>query len=174
MNENYAFKFGYELHYRDIKPKIIIERYLDDNTGDLRDYKINCFNGKPYFIWLDSDRHSKHKRNLYDLNWHQLPYKINTKYSFFPSPPKPKHLEKMIELASILSQNFAYVRVDFYVVNDNIYFGEMTFETSSGVEDITPNYFERKLSSLLIFPKLAYNIDTGEYYKWRKKLFLLF
>ena len=80
-----------------------------------------------------SDGHSNHKRNLYVRNWHQLPYKINTKYLFFPSPKKPKYLEKMIELASILSQNFVYARVDFYVVNDNIYFCKITFETSSGV-----------------------------------------
>ena len=173
MNRNYAFFFGFELHYRDIKPKIIIEQFMDDNTGDLRDYKINCFNGKPYFIWLDSDRHSSHKRNLYDLKWNQLPYKVNTKYPSFPSPKRPKHLEKMIDLASILSKNFAYVRVDFYIINDNIFFGEMTFETSSGTEDISPSHFEKKLSSLLILPKLAYNIDTGEYYEWGKKFLFI-
>ena len=169
MGENYAFKFGLELHYRDIEHKIIIEKYMDDNTGDLRDYKINCFNGKPFFLWVDSERHSNHKRNLYDLNWTQLPYKVNTKYSTFQSPKKPKCLNKMIELAFILSKNFAYVRVDFYVINNKIYFGEMTFESTSGTEDISPSNFERKLSSILILPELAYNIDTGEYYKWRKK-----
>ena len=50
MDENYAFKNGLELQYRDIKPKIIIEKYMDDNTGDLRDYKFHCFNGKPKFL----------------------------------------------------------------------------------------------------------------------------
>ena len=169
MNQNYAFKYGLELHYRDIKPKIIIEQYMDDKTGDLRDYKITCFNGKPSFIWLDTDRHSKHKRNVYDLNWNQLPYKVNSNYPPFRSPKRPKYLEKMIELASVLSKNFTYVRVDFYVVNDNIYFGEMTFTSSSGTEDILPKYFENELSSLLILPKFAYNIDSGEYYRWGKK-----
>ena len=66
MNSNFAFHFGLELHYRDIEPKIIIEKYMDDGTGDLRDYKITCFNGKPEFIWIDCDRHTEHKRNLYD------------------------------------------------------------------------------------------------------------
>ena len=168
MNINYAFFGGLELQYRDIKHKIIIEKYLDDNTGDLRDYKITCFNGKPHFIWIDSDRHSNHKRNLYDLNWNQLPYKVNTRYSTFPSPKKPKCLEKLLELASILSKNFIYVRVDFYIINDKIYFGEMTFSSSSGTEDISPKYFEDELSSLIILPKIAYNIDSGQYYKLNK------
>ena len=68
-------KFGnnsVELHYRDIIPKIIIEKYMDDSTGELKDYKITCFNGKPEFIWIDSERYINHKRNLYDLNWNQL------------------------------------------------------------------------------------------------------
>ena len=169
MNRNYAFYTGLELHYRDIKRKIIIEKYMDDNTGDLTDYKINCFNGKPYFLWVDINRHSAHKRNIYDLNFNLLPYTIDPKYPHFSSIKRPKNLEKMIELATILSQNFSYARVDFYEVNNNIYFGEITFTSFNGRPIITPEYFEKKLSSLLILPKLAYNIDTGEYYKWRKK-----
>ena len=168
MNENFAFKVGLELHYRDIQRKIVIEQYMDDGTGDLRDYKISCFNGKPEFIWIDSDRHSNHKRNIYDLNWNQLPYKINIKYSTFPSPKKPKSLKKILELASILSRDFVYVRVDFYIINNKIYFGEMTFTSTSGLDEITPKNFERRLASLIIFPKVVYNIDTGEYYKLEK------
>ena len=168
MSENYAFISGLELQYRDIKPKIIIEQYMDDGTGDLRDYKFTCFNGKPYFIWVDRDRHSIHKRNLYDLNWNQLPYKVNLNYPPFPSPKKPKCLNKMIQLASILSKNFIYVRVDFYIINDKIYFGEMTFTSSSGTEEIITNNFEKRLSSLINLPKVVYNIDTGEFYNITK------
>ena len=165
MNENYAYNLGLELQYRDIQPKIIIEKYMDDGTGDLRDYKFHCFKGRPYFLWADSGRHTNHQRNLYDLKWNQLPYKINSHYSTFPSPKKPKTLEKMIELASILSENFTYVRVDLYEIEGKVYFSEMTFTTSSGIEDIIPEKFEKKLSKLLKLPKFVYNIDTGEYYK---------
>ena len=165
MNENYAFISGLELNYRDIQRKIIIEQYMDDSTGDLRDYKITCFQGKPEFIWIDSDRHTNHRRNLYDLNWNQLPYKVNTQYSTFPSPKKPKCLKKLLKLASILSENFIYVRVDFYIVTNKIYFSEMTFYSSGGIEEIVPKNFEKRLASLIILPKIVYNIDSGEYYK---------
>ena len=177
MNENFS-SFYQELNYRDIQPKILIEKYMDDSSGDLRDYKINCFNGKPEFIWMDIDRHSKHKRNLYDLNWKQLPYKINSNYEAFPSPEKPKCLKQLINLASILSKGFSYVRVDFYIINEKIYFGEMTFYTSSGTEDIIPPSFDKRLSSLIKIPKLAFNIDIGEYCNienpTKTKFYLLF
>ena len=73
-----------------------------------------------------------------------------------------------MELASILSRDFVYVRVDFYIINNKIYFGEMTFTSTSGLDEITPKNFERRLASLIIFPKVVYNIDTGEYYKLEK------
>jgi hypothetical protein len=105
---------------------------------------------------------------LYDLNWKQLPYKINSHYAIFPSPKKPKCLKELVKLASILSKGFSYVRVDFYIINEKIYFGEMTFYTSGGLEDIRPSSFEKRISSLIKFPKLAYNVDIGEYYYFKE------
>ncbi len=169
MCENFAFKWGFELHYRDINPKILVEQYMDDNTGDLRDYKYTCFDGIPEFIWVDSDRHTEHRRNLYDLSWTQLPYKVNTKYDTFPSPPKPDCLEEMTKLARILSSGFPYVRVDFYVINGRIYFGEMTFTSSSGTEDIYPASFEKIISEKLVLPSLAYDVESSEYYNPRER-----
>lgn len=169
MSENFAFRWGYELQYRDIPPKIIIEKYMEDESGELRDYKISCFNGQPEFIWIDSDRFVDHKRNLYDINWNQLNCKVNSRYNTFKSPEKPKCLAEMIELAKVLSKEFQYVRVDFYIINGKLYFGEMTFTSSSGTEDITPKSFEAALARKIKLPKLAYDIDTGEYYKLPKK-----
>ena len=162
---NYAFKNGLELQYRDILPKILIEKYIEDDKGYLKDYKFTCFKGKPYFIYLDYQNKLDHKRNIYDLHWNQLPYEINSHLSTFHLTEKPKYLEKMIELASILSKDFLYVRVDLFATKEKIYFGGMSFTSYGGIDDIKPKYFERKLSLLLNIPKLAYNIDTGEYYK---------
>ena len=165
MATNFAFVAGCEMQYFNIPPKIIIEQYMDDGTGDLRDYKFTCFDGKPEFIWIDSERHTKHKRNLYDLQWRQLKCKVNLSYDTFPSPDKPECLDEMVELAKRLSAGFNYVRVDFYIINNRIYFGEMTFTSSSGTEIIWPSSFEKHLSKLFRLPKLAYDIETGEYFK---------
>lgn len=163
MHENFAFKGGFELHYLPIKPKIIIEKYMEDETGELRDYKFFCFNGKPEFVWVDSQRYVHHKRNLYDLNWNLLPFKFNV-FDNFPSIPKPACLPQLIDLAGVLSTDFNMVRVDFYVIDNHIFFGEFTFTSGSGLEYIAPDSFENHLSTLYKLPKQAYNIKTGKYY----------
>lgn len=166
LHENFAFKAGYELHYRDIKPKIIIEKYMEDESGELRDYKFMCFNGKVELILVDQDRYSGHKRNVYDNNW------ILQKYSDFPNIKedikKPNELETIKSLAHNLSKYFNFVRVDFYITNKKIYFGEMTFTPASGTLKF-PNYINQKLGNMIKLPKQAYNMDTGEYYKLPKK-----
>lgn len=167
MATNYAYVCAYEMQYRDIPPKIIIEEYMEDTNGQLQDYKVLCFDGKPELIWVDRDRSTDHKRNLYDLEWNLLPYKINT-YKNFPSPQKPICLKRLIELAAKLSQGFPFVRVDFYIVGDSVFFGEMTFSSSSGTEVISPKSFEKYLCSKITLPQLAYDIDTKKYYKLPK------
>lgn len=171
MEQNFAFQCGYEMHYYNIPPKIIIEQYMEDSSGELRDYKFTCFNGKPEFIWIDEGRFSEHKRNLYDLDWNLLPYQINTKYQHFESPQKPECLPEMLQLAEKLSSGFPYVRTDFYVINNKVYFGEMTFTSGSGSEDIFPKSFDKHLSQKLELPKMTYNFITDNYSQPRKGFF---
>ena len=44
----------------------------------------------------------------------------------------------MITLAEKLSSQFPFVRVDFYYVNNKIYFGELTLTPNNGMESINP------------------------------------
>ena len=70
IKQNFSL-IGFEMHYKDIEPKIIIEEYLGDNIND---YKFLCFNGKVYYCWIDFDRFSDHKRNMYDIKWNLQPF----------------------------------------------------------------------------------------------------
>lgn len=137
MNTNYGLKMGYELHYGMIKPKIICEKYMGEN---LTDYKLFCFNGIPEFFWVDIGRYSKHCRNTYDLNWNELPFLIDRFERC--NVEKPVNMELMINIAHILSQNFAFVRVDFYEIEGVLYFGEMTFTSSSGKDPFDPEEYD--------------------------------
>lgn len=125
-----------ELQYKNVKKVIMVEEFLDDHTGDLpSDYKFYCFNGNPMAVLYISGRDSSEESAaFFDMEWNYIgrPQKAcyieNTHL-----PEKPESLERMIDAAQQLSSNFEFVRVDFYVVNNKPYLGEMTFTPASGL-----------------------------------------
>ncbi|NLI55325.1 MAG: glycosyltransferase [Clostridiales bacterium] len=151
MSKDFAFINGLELHYCNIKPKIIAEEYLHSDV-DIPDYKVLCFNGTPAYIWVDTDRFVEHKRDIFDLNWDLVPFRIGPYQNNAMIPPKPLLLDNMLRLAKILSNGFSFVRIDFYVYNGKLYFGEMTFTSESGGTRITPQLYDEILGNLLHLP----------------------
>lgn len=147
---------GREWAYAKGTPKIIIEELLEDPSsvdGSISDYKHLCFNGKPEYIVLDIDRFTDHKRNIYDVDWHDLhvasdcPCIENRKFD------KPLNYDKMIEIAKILSEDFPAVRVDLYNINGRIYFGELTFFPWSGYVQYTPDSFDFEMGRKFVLPE---------------------
>ena len=138
-----------EWQYKNIKPRIIAEQYLVDESGvDLKDYKIFCFGGKPEFILVDFNRFSTHKRNLYTINWDFCDFEIKYPCDKNIKIEKPSQLENMLKLAEILSKDNSYVRVDFYIADGKIYFGELTFSNGGGYSRFTPTQYDRKIGDL--------------------------
>ena len=128
MNINYGLS-NFEYQYINIKRKIFAEKYLLDN---IINYKINCYNGNPKFIRVTKDLPDKSAKinNYYNLNWDLNELETNAdKYIRNPNIifEKPKHLKLMIEIAKKFAANFAFVRVDFYEIEDKIYLSELTF-----------------------------------------------
>ncbi|MUV37174.1 hypothetical protein JNUCC1_00980 [Lentibacillus sp. JNUCC-1] len=151
-------KMGREWAYYDIKPKIICEKLIKDKTNnkkELSDYKFICFNGEAKYVWIDIDRYSNHKRNFYDLEWNFLDVD-----SDIPNCgdiiPKPGGLERMIQVATDLSKDFPHVRVDLYWVNEEVYFGELTFYLLSGYEEFKPDQFDFILGEQFKVDKMKY------------------
>lgn len=130
------------------RPLIVIEEYLEHENGTfLDDYKFYCCNGKMKFALVINDRGTKNQsRTFVDANWAVLPVARAGRFSR-KTPPKPKNLEKMMELAEKLAAEVPFVRVDFYNLNGRIYVGEMTF---------TPGLFLR-------FEPKAWDFRLGEY-----------
>ena len=149
MRKNY-YLTGREWPYRNVKRKIIAEKFLVDESGtELKDYKIFCFNGKPLYVQVDFGRFTKHERNIYSTEWRYMGFS-----SMYPTNAdrviaRPVCLEKMLEIASVLSKDIPFLRVDLYVIGDKIYFGEITFYHGSGYERFVPEEWDRKLGDLI-------------------------
>lgn len=149
-----------EPHYKAIHPMVIAEELLPAPKGEstLVDYKMWCFNGKVHYIWTCSERSSDGASAhvmLYDREWNACPqYSIfNSGYSKGKVMPKPKNLEKMIEVAEKLSQGFPELRVDLYNLNPEdengkIYFGELTFTSLGGLMTFFTPEFLKKAGAL--------------------------
>lgn len=142
-----------EYPYKNVPRRIIAEQYMEDESGtQLKDYKIFCFNGIPKFIEVDYDRYTSHKLNVYDLEWNFLDFYMTSPNDNNVIIKKPSQLKTMLEIASALSKDKVFLRVDLYSINDMIYFGEMTFTPGSGMIDFHPKKYDLILGEMLQLP----------------------
>lgn len=150
-----TFILGREWPYKNIKPQIIAEEYLENNNSDeLKDYKFFCFNGKVKAICVVSGRNSVRGTcvDFFDVNYNQLPFRTSYKNSTI-IPQQPKLLQEMIDVSAKLSQGVPHVRVDLYEVNGKIYFGEYTFFTSGGLTPFRPEEYDYQFGEWLTLPE---------------------
>ena len=137
-----------EWPYKNVPHRIIIDRLLDDHTGDvLRDYKFWCFNGVPTYMYC-TVKDKKIYENFYDMDF--KPVDINHGFErTVPEYVKPNNFERMIELATVLSKDIPFVRIDFFNVNGRLYFGECTFYDWAGLRPFVNEEWDYKLGSLI-------------------------
>lgn len=138
LEQNY-FLLGREWPYKNVKRKIIAEEYLEDDVQEeLRDYKVLCFNGEPKLIEYHAGRFTNYQtQDYFDKNWEKVNITQENVSGFGPSKmviPKPQLLSKMLELSAVLAKNIPHVRIDWYIVNGRLYFGEITFFDGSGFD----------------------------------------
>lgn len=134
---DYATMNGmFENHYTFIDRKIIAEEFIQEMDGNLHDYKFHCFNGEPKYCQLIGDRipNSHHYfLSFYTPDWKKTDITYNNHAVYEKEYPRPEKLDEMLKLAKEMSAPFSYVRVDFYLLNGDIYFGELTFTPDSGI-----------------------------------------
>lgn len=142
-----------EWPYKDVKPRIIAEQYMEDETGELRDYKFFCFDGEVKALYIASDRtkNVETKFDFFDENFNHLPFTNGHPNADVP-PSKPICFEEMKKLAATLSKGIPQVRVDFYEIRGKVYFGEMTFFHWSGLVPFVPEKWDYTFGSWLKLP----------------------
>lgn len=160
LHSDYSIEKG-EIHYRAIPPCIIAEQLLDATkqavpSSSLIDYKVWAFDGKPAYIWCCLNRTPDSVEVItYDTEWCAHPEYCVDSYHFVSTDkrlPRPATLDKMLNAAARLSEGFPQVRVDFYEVNGKLYFGEMTFTSSAGVNSFYTKEFLMELGRLTRLP----------------------
>ena len=153
LNKALSVNFYYynrEWVYKDIKPRIIAEQYMEDSRDkELRDYKIFCFNGVPTYMFIATDRAiHETKFDFFDMDFKHLDFTQH--YPNSPIPVhKPESFEEMKELARRLSEGLRHVRVDFYEVNGKVYFGEITFYHHGGTTPFEPEEWDYRFGELI-------------------------
>ncbi|MCX7883741.1 MAG: glycosyl transferase [Caloramator sp.] len=155
LKRNYYY-YGREWPYKNVKPRIICEEFISDKETTPDDYKVLCFNGKAKLIEVHIDRFGNHKQDFYDIKWNKTKISqgnINSNYFY----EKPKLLEKMLELSEILANNMYHIRIDWFMINDKLYFGEITFFDGSGFDPFDNIEDDYLLGSWIDLPKVRIN-----------------
>lgn len=151
--KNNLYYYHREYPYKDVKPRIIIEKLMVENGGGgLKDYKFFCFDGKVKMLFVATDRPVDTRFDFFDRDFNHLPFKQGHPLAS-KSIAKPINFEKMIETAEKLSKGIPHVRVDLYNINGQVYFGEMTFFHFGGVVKFEPDEWDYKIGEWLKLPK---------------------
>ncbi|EQA3190781.1 ATP-grasp fold amidoligase family protein, partial [Campylobacter coli] len=144
LDRNY-YDISKEWHYKNITPRVFIEENLNQNNNDLKDYRFHVFCHKTKFIQVANSSHTCN--NLYYPNWKVFPIVYLNKRD--PREiEKPDKLKKMLKLATLLSTDFDYIRVDMYYIDTKIYIGELTFTPNCGKAKIEPSEWDLKLGQM--------------------------
>lgn len=153
LNENFFLK-GREWPYKNVLRKIIAEQYITNGPSGLTDYKVHNFNGVPKFILVCKDRFQSGgvTQDYFSTTWERMEIKRpNIQPSQEPTP-FPEELDEMLELAAKLSQGIPFLRTDFYIVDHQIYFSELTFFPASGFSPYEPPEWDDVFGSWLELP----------------------
>lgn len=158
LKKNY-FWYGREWPYKNVQPRIIAEKFLcesgkktDDNA--ITDYKFFCFNGIPKIMYIAKDRAQNPCTDFFDMEFNHLDIRMKDPNASV-TPIKPKQFDEMRLLAATLSKGLPHLRVDFYLINERIYVGELTFYHNSGFGNVSPEDWENRLGKWIELPTLS-------------------
>lgn len=144
-----------EWPYKNVKHRIIAEKYMEDElTHELRDYKVMCFNGEPKLIELHKGRFTgSHTQDFYNTSWERQSISQSGEPLSDKLEPKPEQLDEILDLSRVLASGIPHIRVDWYIVNNQVYFGELTFFDASGFEPFDNIEDDIMLGSWIALPK---------------------
>ena len=155
LKNNY-FWHGREWPYKNVKPRIIAEKYMMEVQKDgqecLMDYKFFCFNGKVKVMYIANEKANPPTTDYFDVDFNHLDLITKDKNAKI-MPEKPEKYDQMKNIAETLSKDIPFVRVDFYCIDGQIYFGEFTFFHNAGLCSFKPDKWDAILGSWIELPE---------------------
>lgn len=172
LRTNY-YLLGREWPYKDVRPRIIAEKYMTDNGSDLRDYKFFTFDGEPQFMYVSEgmDNHETAKVSFYSLDGELLPFHRIDYKPFDEVIELPNGYENMLAVCRAITEKIAasFVRIDLYCISGTTYFSEITFAPCGGFVPFDPKEWDKRLGDLVKVPKVrggGYCIVTNDAISW--------
>ena len=150
------YLYGREWPYKNVKPRIIAEQYMHDESGsELTDYKLHCFNGNLRMTLVCTERFTEGglKEDFYDEDWTHMDLKRPAHSNSGRHISRPQQYDLMRELAAKLSENIPFSRIDFYEIGTKVYFGEITFFPLSGFQGFEPEKWDLELGNWIKLPE---------------------
>lgn len=147
-----GYDYAREWPYKNVKPCIIAEEFLEAGKDGLIDYKFYCFNGEPKFLYISKglDDHDTASISFLTMDWQFAPYGRNDFKPFSELPEKPLNFDKMVDIAKKLSDGFDFLRVDLYSIEDKIYFSELTFYPCAGYMPFSDSEHDLEVGNMLL------------------------
>jgi hypothetical protein len=142
----------HEWAYWKARPLILAEELLGIPGSSPSDYKFYVFAGEVAAIQVDADRHSVHRRRMYLPDWSAIEASSG-KLPLLPAEPAPATLDKMIAISSELGRPFDFIRVDLYSIDGDIFFGELTPYSGSGLDVMEPASLDAHLGTKWKLPE---------------------
>ncbi|MGX0876072.1 hypothetical protein ACSSV4_000747 [Roseovarius sp. MBR-154] len=144
-----------EWYYAASPPRIIAERYLENEAGDMPDYKLYVMNGETRIVHYCDSRFNGLRRIFMLPDWTPAPFTFPAFGEFGALPERPEALDEMVRLARILAQDFAMVRVDFYIHQGRLLLGELSLNPGGGYTMFKPDEWNLKIGDWLDLPDKA-------------------
>lgn len=146
--------FGREWPYKNVQPQVFCEKYMEDSSSeDLIDYKVLCFNGEPRLIEVHQGRYGQnHTQDFYDVHWNRTNYAQPGVPRAEEALSRPQCLEQMLDLTKKLAANIPHVRIDWYCIDNKLYFGEITFFDGSGWYPFVGNQ-DQEIGQWIVLPE---------------------